>query len=155
MFWLIVIVIIVGVVVFIGFTIASHTIYRVTGNQKYDFDIVGEASYQENLKKIAGEKQELSKRIKCIAIISLDPTNPHDKNAVKVTINQKTVGYFDRDKAMKFNLYLKEKGMSSISLLVDAMIVGGWVDGKSEGHYGVKLDVPFDFYQWQLNKIEK
>ena len=54
---------------------------------RYTYDIVGEQSYQKNLAKIAGKKEEESKFHECYAVVSSEPFNKFDKNAVKVEIN--------------------------------------------------------------------
>jgi len=100
----------------------------------YSFNIVGEGSYQQNLKKIAGPKEEISKFHECTARITSEPTNKFDKNAVKVEINGLLVGYLSRDHAQKL-------AGKRINRTVDAVIDGGWDDDIDEGHYGVKLAI--------------
>lgn len=107
---------------------------RDLDEDSYIYDIVGEASYQENLKKIAGEKEEISKFHECLAKVISEPTNKHDKDAVKVEINGLTVGYLSRAEAKKL-------AGKRINKTVPAVINGGWDDGDSTGQYGVKLAI--------------
>ena len=100
----------------------------------YDFNIVGEASYQSNLEKIAGNKQEQAKYHQCMAKISSEPSNKFDKNAIKVEINGLIVGYLSKSDA-------KQLTGRNIDKLVPAVIDGGWDDGDSTGQYGVKLAI--------------
>lgn len=100
----------------------------------YNFNIVGEGSYQQNLKKIAGPKQELSKFHQCTARVISEPTNKFDKNAVKVEINGLLVGYLSKGDAQS----LVGK---NINKSIPAVIDGGWDDEDSEGQYGVKLAI--------------
>lgn len=100
----------------------------------YSYDIVGEQSYQNNIAKIAGKKEENAKRFECFAKVTSEPTNRYDKNAVKVEINGLLVGYLSKDEAIK----LKGK---SINKMVPALINGGWDNDESEGSYGVKLAI--------------
>lgn len=100
----------------------------------YNFNIVGEGSYQQNLKKIAGPKEEISKFHECTARITSEPTNKFDKNAVKVEINGLLVGYLSRGDAQKL-------AGKRINRNVDAVIDGGWDDDIDEGQYGVKLAI--------------
>ncbi|MFX7269128.1 hypothetical protein ABTI64_18580, partial [Acinetobacter baumannii] len=65
----------------------------------YLVDIVGEQSYQANLRKIAGPKQEKSKYVEVMARVVSEPFNAYDKNAVKIEINGLTVSYLSRDDA--------------------------------------------------------
>lgn len=101
---------------------------------KYNYDIVGEQSYQKNLAKIAGRKEEESKFHECHAKVSSEPFNKFDKNAVKVEINGLLVGYVNKVDASKL-------AGKVINITVPAVINGGWDDGDSEGSYGVKLAI--------------
>jgi HIRAN domain-containing protein len=106
----------------------------------FSFEIVGEANYQENLKKIAGPKTEYSKKHKCVAVLMPEPNNPHDPNAVRVDISRKTVGYVARTEAKKIQeIILSIAPVAGIQC--QAKIVGGWKDKDSEGHFGVKLNI--------------
>lgn len=101
---------------------------------EYFFDIVGEQSYQANLRKIAGPKQERSKYVEVMARVVSEPFNAYDKNAVKIEINGLTVGYLSRDDA-------KLLAGKVINQTVPALINGGWLDDNSERSYGVKLGI--------------
>lgn len=105
-----------------------------SSNVNYNFNIVGEGFYQQNLRKIAGPKEEISKFHECTARITSEPTNKFDKNAVKVEINGLLVGYLSRGDAQKL-------AGKRINRTVDAVIDGGWYDDIDEGQYGVKLAV--------------
>ena len=103
-------------------------------NASYSYNIVGEQSYQNNLKKIAGPKEEESKFFECYAKVSSEPFNQYDKNAVKVEINGLLVGYLSKGEAAKL-------AGKVINKTVPAVIDGGWFDADSEGSYGVKLAI--------------
>lgn len=103
-------------------------------NTSYVYNIVGEQSYQNNLKKIAGPKEEESKFFECYAKVSSEPFNQYDKNAVKVEINGLLVGYLSKGEAAKL-------AGKVINKTVPAVIDGGWFDADSEGSYGVKLAI--------------
>ena len=103
-------------------------------NASYNYNIVGEQSYQNNLKKIAGPKEEESKFFECYAKVSSEPFNQYDKNAVKVEINGLLVGYLSRGEAAKL-------AGKVINKTVPAVIDGGWKDEESTGSYGVKLAI--------------
>lgn len=130
MFWLWILVIISAVIVIVIFLPSNNKI-----NSSGTFEIVGEAAYQSNLKKIAGPKTKEAKYLTVSALIESEPTNKHDRNALKVTIQGLTVGYLSREEAS----YIAAKSTSPISKPVMATIVGGWKDKTSEGQYGVKL----------------
>lgn len=134
----IVIAIIVGVVIWYVLKVkkaANETsVNPTTSNTSYAYNIVGEHSYQNNLKKIAGPKEEESKFFECYAKVSSEPFNQYDKNAVKVEINGLLVGYLSKGEAAKLVGRV-------INKTVPAVIDGGWKDEESTGSYGVKLAI--------------
>lgn len=110
---------------------------------KFDFDIVGESFYQDNLMRIAGGKSETNRRIITTATIIPYDTNPHDPQAVRVEIEGLTVGHLTRDSAREYRRQLKQKGVENGIFTCSAVILGGWDRGNGdEGHFGVKLDIP-------------
>lgn len=100
----------------------------------YQYDIVGEQSYQDNLKKIAGKKQVVSKEFETQARVVSEPNNKFDKNAIQVQINGLTVGYIPKKDAA-----IISKQVKLVDRMIPAVIVGGWKDHESEGSFGVKL----------------
>lgn len=114
---------------------ANETSINPTPNKtSYAYNIVGEQSYQNNLKKIAGPKEDKSKFFECYAKVSSEPFNQYDKNAVKVEINGLTVGYLSKSEAAKL-------AGRVINKTVPAVINGGWKDEEGTGSYGVKLAI--------------
>lgn len=114
---------------------ANKTKTKLISNRDlYTYNIVGEQSYQNNLKKIAGPKEDESKFFECQAKVSSEPFNQYDKNAVKVEINGLIVGYLSKSEAAKLSGKV-------ISKTVPAVIDGGWLDDDGEGSYGVKLAI--------------
>lgn len=121
--------------IFKGKKAANETNINPTlSNASYIYNIVGEQSYQNNLKKIAGPKEEESKFFECYAKVSSEPFNQYDKNAVKVEINGLLVGYLSKSEAAKLSSKVVNK-------TVPAVIDGGWKDEESTGSYGVKLAI--------------
>ena len=134
----IVIAVIVGVVIWYVLK-AKNAVNKTSANPalsnaSYSYNIVGEQSYQNNLKKIAGPKEEESKFFECYAKVSSEPFNQYDKNAVKVEINGLLVGYLSRGEAAKL-------AGKVVNKTVPAVIDGGWKDEESTGSYGVKLAI--------------
>lgn len=134
----IVIAIIVGVVIWYVLK-AKNAVNKTSANPalsnaSYSYNIVGEQSYQNNLKKIAGPKEEESKFFECYAKVSSEPFNQYDKNAVKVEINGLLVGYLSKGEAVKL-------AGKVINKTVPAVIDGGWKDEEGTGSYGVKLAI--------------
>ena len=134
----IIIAIAVGVIIWFilkGKKAANETKASLVSNSvSYTYNIVGEQSYQNNLRKIAGPKEEESKFFECYAKVSSEPYNQYDKNAVKVEINGLLVGYLSRSEAAKL-------AGKVVNKTVPAVIDGGWKDEKSTGSYGVKLAI--------------
>ena len=134
----IVIAIIVGLVIWYVLkakkTVNGTSINAALNNTSYTYNIVGEQSYQNNLKKIAGPKEEESKFFECYAKVSSEPLNQYDKNAVKVEINGLLVGYLSKSEAAKLSSKVVNKTVPSV-------IDGGWKDEESTGSYGVKLAI--------------
>ena len=135
---IIIIAIAVGVIIWFilkGKKAANETKASLVSNSvSYTYNIVGEQSYQNNLKKIAGPKEEESKFFECYAKVSSEPFNQYDKNAVKVEINGLTVGYLSKSEAAKLSSKVVNK-------TVPAVIDCGWKDEESTGSYGVKLAI--------------
>lgn len=70
-----------------------------------------------------------------------DNSNPYDSDMVRVSINNRTIGYFDHQPARSFLDQLNEKGLSEQVTICNAMITkSADADGK-KNRYGVKLDI--------------
>ncbi|MEN8380786.1 HIRAN domain-containing protein [Acinetobacter radioresistens] len=120
---------------------------------EYEYDIVGEASYQQALGAIVGGKTENSVELKKLARIKRDLDNQYDKNAVVILIDNRTVGYLNKYDAKEFCNLIKRKGFhSSDSFDVEALIVGGWKRKDGEGKFGVKLNMPDDINDVVIQK---
>lgn len=134
----IIIAIVIGAIIWFIFkgkkAVNETNINPALSNASYTYNIVGEQSYQNDLKKIAGPKEEESKFFECYAKVSSDPFNQYDKNAIKVEINGLIVGYISKVEAAKL-------AGRVINKTVPAVIDGGWLDDDGEGSYGVKLAI--------------
>ena len=77
------------------------------------------------------------------AWLYLEDKNVHDKNAVRVQIRGKAVGYLRHEDALLYRQYLMAKGMPRGVGQCQAVIRGGWLssDGR-KGPYDVWLDLP-------------
>jgi hypothetical protein len=117
------------------------TLPKLAGDGTFSQEIVGEAAYQEAIAAIVGRKSERSARVVCRAVVSLEDNNPHDEFAVVVRINSRVVGYLSRKVNYAYREQLRLLDPASPPVFADAVIVGGWKDEESEGHFGVFLDM--------------
>lgn len=121
---------------------------RVPPSGFCDLDVVGEAHYQDALNRVCGGKTHDGHNHECIAHLIPEPNNKFDKNAVRVVIDGRTVGYLSRSDAIEYHDALRTLGRSLTSVECAAVVGGGWDrGGGDEGHYGVRLDCDFDRIQ--------
>ena len=115
----------------------------IVGNGEFEVHVVGESSYLANFESIFGPCSEEGVDVFCKAFLIPEPENPYDKNAVRVTIAQKLVGYLARPEAKKLTESLKRVGRLHMVVQVDARVRGGWYRNPDTfGHFGVMLDFP-------------
>jgi hypothetical protein len=113
--------------------------FRLEPARWCEFEIVGESHYQRALARIAGRDPE-GVNHHCEAILIPEPTNPHDPNAVLVTIAGRPVGYLRRDDAFDYTDQLAAMGRTGQTARCPAYICGGFVDADGRrAFYGVKL----------------
>lgn len=112
---------------------------HISGPGAYDLAIVGESNYQRALIRIAGRRStKENRRVECAAVLHLETDNPHDRNAVRVTMRGETVGYVPRAEAADLREALARFGvLDGQQVEVDAVIVGG----RQRNNYGVWLDL--------------
>jgi hypothetical protein len=108
----------------------------------YDFDIVGESYYQDALEEICGGKTIQGHQKEVMAILIHEDNNPKDDKAIRVDIEGMTVGYLERKFAREYRKRLSEAGYPDLAAACNALITGGWRRYESEGHFGVRLDLP-------------
>lgn len=100
---------------------------------KHFFEIVGESNYQPALRRLAREAKSWAG----IASLTLENTNPHDGQAVRVDIDGATVGYLSREDARTYRKRLLRYKVGPGPHLVSARAHGG-----GDKNYGVWLDLP-------------
>lgn len=124
----------------------KSTVIDLSGPGTFSLPVVGESHYQEALESICGKRKEDGEEKIVKALLILEDSNPHDKNAVRIEINGKTVGYLSREYARQYRKELKKAGRPRVTTSCEAEIRGGWErdGGKDRGHYGVWLDLPIE-----------
>lgn len=91
---------------------ATFTRLYLEGDGSFEYDIVGEASYQDALDRICGGKCEDGHEFEVAALLIEEPDNPADPNAVRAVISGATVGYLPRKDAPLFKAKLRDAGIS-------------------------------------------
>lgn len=111
---------------------------KIDGDDEYEFEIVGESHYQDELDEICGGKIPGGHDHLCVAYLVPEPENPFDQNAIAVFVDNLKVGYIPKDFAAMFTA----KNPHKATVTADAVIVGGWLEEDDhEGSYGVRLDL--------------
>lgn len=112
----------------------------VSRSANYDFDIVGESHYQQNIRKLVGRRGKKGKSETMDARLVLEDENKYDRNAVRVELRSLfvdwvQVGYLSRADAMRYRA-------GSYPRHCNGLVCGGFQ--KEDGtwtRYGVKLDL--------------
>jgi hypothetical protein len=111
----------------------------------YELEITGEVDYQDALEELCGPRQPGGVRQFETARLILDERRAYhtNKNAVRVEIRGKLVGFLDLEVTGRYRRYLSTKGALKACGQCEAVIWGGWItsDG-SKGPYYVSLDMP-------------
>lgn len=116
---------------------------NLPGAETYSVDIVGESHYQSELEQICGGRTEEGHKLVVEVYLVPEDDNPHDDQAVRVYVRDKTVGYLSREVARSYRKRLAEAGYPGSPATCSAMIIGGWDrGGGDQGHFGVKVDLP-------------
>jgi predicted Zn-ribbon and HTH transcriptional regulator len=110
-------------------------------------EVVGESHYQRALWLLVGGDQGERVRVQTVGVLSHEPENPEDENAIQVLIKGHLVGYLSREDAALYLAGLKslvEQRRCPIGL--QGVIVGGGWYADGRGMLGVFLDHdPTDF----------
>jgi hypothetical protein len=102
-----------------------------------EIEVVGESFYQGALERIAGPKSMTGKEYKVGTTLRCEPSNPHDKNAIRVEVMGQLVGYVGRTDAIRYSPALAQHCGGAFE--APGLIVGGWRNPGSEGHYGIRV----------------
>ncbi len=103
--------------------------------------VVGEASYQDAIRKICGSARWEDVKHPCRAVLVPEPTNKYDSNAVMVQVETQLVGYLSKGDALDYQVplgMLVERGTVAIC---DARIAGRG-PGSETSNLGVFLELP-------------
>lgn len=122
---------------------------RLAGDGSFGQEVVGESFNQDALNTLCGGKCEEGHELECRAVLTPEPANPYDRNAVMVTVNGHKVAHLGRQDAKRFHAQMMALGAGpGQSAECGAVINGGWIRKTGdEGHYGVELDL-----SWPLER---
>ncbi|HSW42644.1 MAG TPA: HIRAN domain-containing protein [Patescibacteria group bacterium] len=107
-----------------------------------ELDVVGESHYHADLAGLMvalGDDPDATE-VRTAARLVREPHNPYDRNAVRVEIHGKLVGYLSRDDAEEIQPWLKRIERRSRPTYILACLGGGRVDGGVVGPIGVTLE---------------
>jgi hypothetical protein len=120
--------------------VAAEEVRTTAGEQGdvlVELDIVGEEPHQDVLARIAGPKEPEGKQKVVGVTLRCEPTNEYDRNAVSVEVMGLHVAYVARAQAALLCLPIADNCNGAIE--ARGLIVGGWDDGITEGHYGLRV----------------
>jgi len=115
----------------------------IVGPGYFAVNVAGESFYPESFTALCGPRMEDGVNIETRAQLDLQDDNPHDKHAVRVSIQGHPVGYLSREHARAFRRTVRYGELSMYETFeCAAVICGGWDRGKDgAGHFGVRLDL--------------
>ena len=129
---------------FSGVFSAKQT-YIAKSSGRFNQEIVGESHYQRQLKKLCGGYSKDGSRVEADALLVPEDKNRHDKNAVRIEVAGKIVGYLSRQDAKYFRRKVKKTEAAEKNVTCKALIVGGKKLGLFErSNFGVWLDLDMD-----------
>lgn len=123
----------------------TEKVVHLQADGSYEMQISGEEGYQDALEELGGPRQPGGVRRLEVARLVLDHRRAYhtNKNAVRVEIRGKLVGYLSLDATIQYRRYLAAKGLPCAHGTCPALIWGGWLDPDgSKGPYYVSLDLP-------------
>ena len=117
----------------------------IKGDALFAYEVVGESHYQEALERIVGGRRSAAVYFRVIAVLSSEPENPHDANAIMIRVNGEKVGYIKKQDNLALRNQLNALGISG-DVQCRAEIAGGWDRGGGDiGKFGLKLDLDLNF----------
>jgi len=126
-----------------------YDIEHIAGDGEYAIEVVSGSRHQDRLEWLAQGRGEEPKEYACTAVLTHEPDNPFDANAVSVSILGVRVGFLSRDDAASFVSAMDTWDFEQASC--DAIIEGGWYrHAEDKGDFCVMLDANPDFVPAEL-----
>lgn len=107
-------------------------------------DVVGESHYQPAIRAACDWKPHKDTMFHCIAELIPEPTNPHDRNAIKVAINGACVGYLSRQDAVTLGPAVRE-AIKQLGSGMCRAVIAGHANGDTNNlgvflHFDAEID---------------
>ena len=109
-------------------------------------DVVGESYYQEALTALCRGQERSGDVQMDRAVLIPEPDNPHDRNAVRVSVSGRTVGYLGREDARRYQPPLLDLHGAGFLGWCPAAIIGA-----ADAWYGVFLRLAEPETMWPAN----
>jgi hypothetical protein len=103
--------------------------------------VVGEASYQDAIRRICGSVRWEDVRHPCRAALVPEATNKYDPNAVMVQVETQLVGYLSRGDALDYREPIRMLADQGAVAVCDARVAGRG-PGSETSNLGVFLELP-------------
>jgi hypothetical protein len=116
---------------------AEHVHAEAADPDLVELEVVGESHRQRELEALAGPKKADGKQVLVGVTLRCEPDNEYDCNAVRVEVMGQLLGYVARDHAAVLSPAMQDGCAGTLE--VRGLIVGGWRDSQSEGHYGIRV----------------
>lgn len=118
----------------------------IKGREHFQVNVAGESFYPDSFAALCGARTRNGIAFPARAQLTLDDANPHDKNAVKVTVDGHQVGHLPRGAAKAFRRTIRYGELAVHEVFeCAALINGGWDKGGGDvGNFGVRLDLALD-----------
>ena len=116
----------------------------IAGDGDYAVEVVGGARHQDRLEWLAQGRGEEPTQYTCVAVLTAEPDNPFDPNAVSVSIRGVRVGYLPIAAAAAMTAAMQRWAFERA--VCEAMIEGGWYrSAQDKGDFRVRLDANPEF----------
>lgn len=125
------------------FSKKTSEVYVLRWTRAYDYDVVGEEHRRDAVLRIvsaASDEEKARREAYRVAILEREPSNPYDKDAVKVTVDGEHVGYLPRKDAPHFGDFIEQVRKAGGTCGVRALVQ--WHGERPTGPVEVRLDLP-------------
>jgi hypothetical protein len=119
---------------------------RLVGTGQYAVEVVGNCDYLDGLEAICGRKTEDGVNMLLRARLTLLNEERFERQAIRVSIRGRTVGYLPQTNAGDFRRAAMYVGLGRTSIFECAALIRGGRSNKhsTDGDYSVWLDLPND-----------